>query len=90
MVDKDFVAQLKGFSLTTAEILYRMPDYPSLVQSFIWQEYDMVPRYPRLSAFLDYWTRNIEGRLHRVRVAHVGLVSPAELKMIDEIGRAHV
>ena len=83
MVDKDFVAQLKGFSLTTAEILYRMPDYPSLVQSFIWQEYDMVPRYPRLSAFLDYWTRNIEGRLHRVRVAHVGLVSPAELKMID-------
>jgi uncharacterized protein Usg len=60
-----------------------MPDYPSLVQSFVWQEYDMVPRLPRLKAFLDFWSRNIEGRLERIRVAHVGLISPAELRMVD-------
>lgn len=83
MVDKAFVSQLQGFSLTTAEILYRMPDYPSLVQSFVWQEYDMVPRLPRLKALLDFWSRNIEGRLERIRVAHVGLISPAELRMVD-------
>ena len=27
MVDRDLQAQLKGWSLTTAEIMYRMPDY---------------------------------------------------------------
>lgn len=82
MVDKDFIAQLKGFSLTTAEILYRMPDYPSLVQSYVWQDYDLVPRLPKLKAFLDFWSANLEGKLFKVRVAHVGLVSPAELTMV--------
>jgi uncharacterized protein Usg len=43
----------------------------------------MVPRLPRLKAFLDFWSRNIEGRLERIRVAHVGLISPAELRMVD-------
>ena len=46
MADRDFQAQLAGFSLTTAEILYRLPDHPSLLQSFIWQEYDVHPRFP--------------------------------------------
>ena len=46
MTDRDFRAQLAGFSLTTAEILYRLPDHPSLLQSFIWQEYDVHPRFP--------------------------------------------
>ena len=48
--DRDFSAQLAGFSLTTAEILYRLPDHPSLLQSFVWQEYDVHPRFPRLKA----------------------------------------
>ena len=46
MADRNFQAQLAGFSLTTAEILYRLPDHPSLLQSFIWQEYDVHPRFP--------------------------------------------
>ena len=40
--------QLKGWSLTTAEILYRMPDHRHLLQSYIWQEYDLAPKFPRL------------------------------------------
>ena len=40
MVDRDMQAQLKGWSLTTAEIMYRMPDYRDLLQTFIWQNYD--------------------------------------------------
>jgi uncharacterized protein Usg len=51
--DPEFRAQLAGFSLTTAEILYRLPDHPSLLQSYIWQEYDLHPRFPRLRTFLD-------------------------------------
>jgi uncharacterized protein Usg len=80
--DRDFGAQLAGFSLTTAEILYRLPDYPALLQSFIWQEYDVHPRFPRLKGFLDFWTRNLEGSLFRVTVAHKKLITPAEVKLV--------
>jgi uncharacterized protein Usg len=68
--DRDFRAQLTGFSLTTVEILYRMPDHPSLLQSYIWQDYDIHPRFPRLKQFLDFWSRNLDGKLFRVTVAH--------------------
>ena len=78
--DPDFRAQLAGFSLTTAEILYRLPDHPSLLQSYIWQDYDMHPRFPRLRTFLDFWTRNLDGKLFGVRVAHKKLITPAELR----------
>jgi uncharacterized protein Usg len=69
--------QLAGFSLTTAEILYRLPDYPSLLQTYVWQDYDVHPSFPRLSAFLDFWSRNLDGRLFRVTITHRRLLSPA-------------
>jgi uncharacterized protein Usg len=87
--DRDFRAQLMGFSLTTAEILYRMPDHPSLLQSYIWQEYDVHPRFPRLKTFLDFWSRNLEGKLYRVTVAHKKLITPAELRLVDGEFRVH-
>ena len=87
--DRDFGAQLAGYSLTTAEILYRLPDYPALLQSFIWQEYDVHPRFPRLKGFLDFWTRNLEGSLYRVTVAHKKLITPAEIKLIAGDYRLH-
>lgn len=87
MADRDFEAQLKGFSLTTAEIIYCLPDYPSLLQSFVWQDYDIHPRFPRLSGFLDFWTKNLEGKLFRVRVAHKQLLSPADLQFRIDGGR---
>lgn len=89
MADRDFKAQLAGFSLTTAEILYRLPDHPSLLQSFIWQDYDVHPRFPRLKSFLDFWTANLEGKLYRVTVAHNRLISPAELRLIGGEYRVH-
>ena len=89
MVDRNFQAQLAGFSLTTAEILYRLPDHPSLLQSFIWQEYDVHPRFPRLKSFLDFWSANLEGKLYRVTVAHNRLISPAELRLIGSEYRVH-
>ncbi|MCC5981743.1 MAG: Usg family protein [Oceanicaulis sp.] len=74
----DFAAQLRGARLTTAEVLYYRPDYPSLLQSFCWQTQDIAPDFPRLKAFLDHWRREIEAVIHSVRVAHVELVKPAE------------
>jgi uncharacterized protein Usg len=83
MIDRDFKAQVAGYSLTTAEILYRLPDHPSLLQSFVWQEYDIHPRFPRLKSFLDFWMQNLEGKLFRVTVAHNKLITPAEVKLIS-------
>ena len=83
MTDQQLVSQLRGYSLTTAEILYRMPDHPGLLQSFVWQDFDVAPRFPRLEAFLTYWNDHLDGPLYRVRVSHNKLVSPAEFRFID-------
>lgn len=67
---------LKDYRLTTAEILYRLPDHPSVLQSFVWQEYDIAPQFPELTKFVRFWESNIEGKLHSVKVATSGLVQP--------------
>lgn len=81
--DKSFKQQLRGFSLTTAEILYHMPDYPSLLQTYVWQDYDEHPTFPKLHGFLNFWSDNLDGKLYRIRVANRKLISPAEVRMID-------
>jgi uncharacterized protein Usg len=73
---------LRGYRMTTAEILYHLPDYPEVLQTFIWQELDIAPKFPALNKFLHFWEDNIEGRLHSVRVAARGVIADAELKML--------
>jgi uncharacterized protein Usg len=75
-----FQRQLKGYSLATAEILYRMPDHPTILQTYIWQEYDLAPHFPELRRFLDFWTRSLHGALHTVRVAHAELLKPTDIR----------
>ena len=77
--DRDFVRQLEGYRLATAEILYRLPDHPKLLQSYIWQDYDLAPRYPVLHRFLDFWTRELDGAIHSVRLAGRRIVSATEI-----------
>lgn len=79
MPDRDFIDQLAGYSLTTAEILYRLPDHPSLLQCYVWQDYDVHPRFPKLARFLEFWSDNLEGGLYRVRIAHSRLLSPRDV-----------
>lgn len=72
----DFRKQfLKDYRLTTAEIFYHMPDYPELLQSYIWQEYDIAPKFPILHGFLDFWTRELDGKIHSVYVASNKLIT---------------
>jgi len=73
--------QLQGYRLTTAEILYRLPDHPTVLQSFVWQNLDLAPRFPVLFRFLEFWEKNIEGRLHSVTVANRRLITPGELRL---------
>lgn len=75
------ILQLRDYRLTTAEILYHMPDHPSLLQSYIWQEYDHAPQFPELYKFLGFWVKEIEGRLHSVTVASKKLITPEDIRM---------
>ena len=76
----DLVKQLADYRLTTAEILYRLPDHPAVLQSYIWQDLDLAPRFPVLRKFLEFWEREIEGKLYQVRVASAELIKPAAFR----------
>src|SRR5215470_2025075 len=80
MVSQDFRKQLEGYGLTTANILYRRPDHPWLLQSYVWQDYDLCPAFPALNKFLNFWLETLEGPLHSVTVAHARLIKPAEMR----------
>ena len=86
---REMALQLQGYRLTTAEILYHMPDHPGILQSFILQKLDQAPEYPVLRKFLSYWDREIEARIHSVRVASAGLISPVEMRFADGEFRVH-
>lgn len=75
--------QLRHYRLTTAEILYHLPDHPALLQTFLWQEYDLAPEFPQLKKFLSFWEREIEGRLHSVRVGARRVITPGDPRWGD-------
>lgn len=81
----ELVLRLQGWRLATAEILYYMPDHPSLLQSFIWQTLDLAPRYPRIHQFLDFWRRDIEAVIHSVRLATGETLAPAPIRRADAL-----
>jgi uncharacterized protein Usg len=89
MVSEDFRKQALGYVLTTAHILYRRPDHRWLLQSYVWQNYDLFPEFPELRRFLAFWQEKLEGPLHSVRVAHCRLIKPADLRAIDGEFRLH-
>ncbi len=74
---------LKGYGLTTAQILYRYPDHPHLLQTFIWQQLDLAPRFPALHAFIRFWRDRLDGPLHSVTYTHNRLIGPNEWRKVD-------
>ncbi|PRD44067.1 Usg family protein [Phyllobacterium phragmitis] len=78
-----FELQFEGYGLTTAQILYHLPDHPHLLQSFIWQEYDLEPDFPVLFNFIDFWKEEIEGPIHSIVYAHKRLIGPNEWRNVN-------
>lgn len=79
MASNDLTLMLKDYRLTTAEILYHMPDFPALLQTYVWQELDLAPRFPALDKFLGFWESSLDGKIHSVKIASCQLVRPATL-----------
>jgi uncharacterized protein Usg len=77
------------YRLTTAEIIYHLPDHPDLLQSFVWQKLDLAPEFPELRRFLEFWSRNLEGRLHSVRVGQARTVGWGRFRHVGASLRLH-
>jgi uncharacterized protein Usg len=80
----DLALQLEGYRLTTAEILYYLPDHPVLIQSFVGQFNDLTPQYPKLNEFLDYWRGNIDAAIHSVAVMSREKIGPAKTRPVRQ------
>ncbi len=74
---------LKGYGLTTAEIYYRMPDFQNVLNTFVWQEYDLAPDHARLFEFIEFWKNEIDGPLHSVRFVHRKLIAAGEWRSVS-------
>ncbi len=89
VVSSGLVKQLRDYRLTTAQILYHMPDHPDLLQTFVWQDYDLQPRFPVLRKFLNFWTRNLDGKLHSVQVASCATMHVPQWRNAQEFLTLH-
>ena len=74
---------LNDFRLTTANIFYHLPDHPSLLQEYIWQDYDKNPDFPVLNKFLNFWESELDGRLHSVSVESCEIIKPSDFHNIS-------
>ena len=79
----------EDYRVTTAEIIYRLPDHPLLLQSFIWQKLDLAPEYPELHRFLEFWKNNLDGELHSVRVGQAGPLGRGRFRHIKYSQNLH-
>lgn len=83
------ITVIKDYRLTTAEILYHLPDHPRLLQSYVWQAMDIAPDYPELNKFLTFWRRELDGKLHSVRVATHPLARTGQVRHATTLRTLH-
>jgi|TARA_R110000823_G_scaffold32628_19_gene91960 uncharacterized protein Usg len=55
-------------SIVTIDVFYYLPEYTNILQEFVWQTEDIVPEYPRVHQFLNYWKENINAVISEVIV----------------------
>ena len=85
----DLERQLNGYGLTTAHILYRIPDFESVLQTYVWQDYDLAPDFPEMCKFLNFWQTRLDGPLHSVRYTHRRLIGPNEWRRVEGEFKLH-
>jgi len=80
---------IKDYRLTTARIFYHLPDYPGVLQTYVWQEFDIAPDYPALRKFLDFWKDQLDGKLHSVEVAAARSVKSGRVRHANVMHTLH-
>jgi uncharacterized protein Usg len=65
MAETETELMLKGYGLTTAEMIYRMPDYRNVLNTFVWQDYDLAPDHPKLFGSSSSGRKRSRGRCIR-------------------------
>jgi uncharacterized protein Usg len=83
------ITVIKDYRLTTAKIYYHLPDYPGVLQTYVWQEFDIAPDYPALRKFLDFWKDQLDGKLHSVEVAAARSVKSGRLRHANVMRTLH-
>ena len=83
--NKDFFNNINDkFRIATVEVIYRMPDYLSILQEFVWQTMDCPPDYPRIHIFLEYWEDNITAPIYSVKIADRPILTMTDIKTTDK------
>ncbi|HEX2859415.1 MAG TPA: hypothetical protein VHP58_04380 [Alphaproteobacteria bacterium] len=54
--------------VASVNVLYRRPDRPWLLQQYMHQHDDDLDFLPRSLAFIDFWRRELHGRLEAVEI----------------------
>jgi len=86
---RDMELMLRDYRLTTAEIIYHFPDHPMLLQSFVWQELDLAPKFPRMKKFITFWEAELDGKIHSVKIMQAELIAPHEFRLVNGSIRIH-
>lgn len=73
---------LKGYGLTTAELIYHMPDHAHVLNTYVWQAYDLAPDHPKLFKFIEFWQDTLDGPLHSVRFCHRRMLTSGEWRNV--------
>ncbi len=74
----EMALQLKGYGLTTAQILYRMPEPPLPAAILCLAALRHRADFPEMKNFLKFWQEKLDGPLHSVRYTHRKLISATE------------
>ena len=59
---------IEKWTVASVQVVYYIPDFPHIVNEFLWQTDDQRPDFPRIERFLNYWDRYIDGPIKEVYI----------------------
>lgn len=66
------------------QVIYYLPDYPSLVQEFTWGFDDKIPQLLKTHKFLNYWRSNIDAIIAEILIS-INRSPKRNWRSIDEL-----
>jgi uncharacterized protein Usg len=78
---RERVMRMAGCRLTLAKILFWLPDHQHILQTFVWQDLDAAPKFPMLAGFIEWWNRELDGKVHEVHVSASKIFTVSELEV---------